>query len=686
FTSQGTTVSVGGGERDVAIGSIRHAGVMNDDVGYKFAMQYYEGNDWEHFEPIEPDSIALYRASATGNDTVKAKFKNDRDFKITKLSGEGRLDYLIGDNTSLVLNGGFNQASSIELTGLGAGQAIDWTYWYTQARINYKDFFVQGFVNASDAGDTYLLNTGQLIVDKSKLWVLQAQQRYAANEKTALTFGVDALFTRPNTESTINGRNENSDNINEYGFYVQGDHILNDKFKLVGAMRVDKNDQLEDPVYSPRGGIVFQPDANNNFRFTYNRAFSTPDNNNLFLDLMVSQNPFNTGYDLRVQGVPESGFHWTYDNSGDPMYSTAFDNFAGTYEISNQAFMDAAWQTNRAITTIGVENNLRDAGQSESTISAVSAMLDGVTPLTLTNVGNMMMLFDQDNLTFIPTDPSYIEDIERMKPTTTHTFEFGYKGIVNNKFQFSIDAYRTQKDNFVGPLTVENPTVHLNATQLQAELTTAIGTAYAGSDATTQATLTNVFDPIAAGGNGNGNPVDELVAIYTRGGAGLPFGVFTPEEQLDPNAVLITYRNFGEVTYYGTDLAFAYHVNQNWNFGGTYSYVSKNFFEKGPDQVHDIYLNAPKNKFGLFLRYVNAQKHLNSQIRFRWVEGFDMASPFFGTSVETYNVVDFNLGIDVIDNTHLSLTVQNLFDNMHTEFVGGAELGRLAIMRVTQTF
>ena len=160
----------------------------------------------------------------------------------------------------------------------------------------------------------------------------------------------------------------------------------------------------------------------------------------------------------------------------------------------------------------------------------------------------------------------------------------------------------------------------------------------------------------------------------------------SPIEQNDPSSVLITYRNFGEITFYGADLAAAYHFNHNWNIGGTYSYVSKNFFAKDANQVHDIYLNAPKNKFGLYLNYINPKLNLNSQLRFRWVDAFKMASPYFGNEVSQYSIFDLNFGIDIIENTHLSLTVQNILDNKHTEFVGGAEIGRLAIMRVTQNF
>ncbi len=690
FSSQGTTISVGGGERDVAIFSGRHAGVLGEKIGYKFTGQYYQGTDWEHNEPSEPDSLVLfnryYTETGTVDDTIKTLFKSERDFDIKKISATGRVDFVLGENSSLIFNGGFNQSTGIELTGLGAGQVDGWSYKYAQARLNYKDLFIQTFVNASDAGDTYLLETGQMIVDKSKLWVTQIQHRYEPNEKSSLTYGIDALYTRPNTENTINGRNEEADNINEYGVYIQGDYKFTDKLKFVGAFRVDDNDQLEDKVYSPRAGLVYQPDANNNFRFTYNRAFTTPDNNNLFLDILVKKNPFFTGLDLRVQGVPETGFTWRYDGNGNPMFRSGFDGYSQWHSLDDQTLMNAAWQTNRAVTTGGIQQSLAAAGLDPTQIAGIALMLDAITPSTLTNVGNMMMVFDQDLLTFVPASPDNIEDIDRMRPTITQTLEVGYKGVYNNNFQFSIDAYRTQKDDFVGPLTIENPTIHLNGTELAAELTTAIGTAYAGADALTQGTLLATFDALASGGNGNGTPVDELVAAYTTGGAGLPFGVFAPEQQNDPNAVLISYRNFGEITFYGADLAAAYHINQNWNIGATYSYVSKNFFAKSASQVHDIYLNAPKNKFGTYLNYANPSNNISAQLRFRWVEGFKMSSPFFGSEVKTYNLIDFNFGFDIVNNTQFSLSVQNVLDNMHSEFVGGAEMGRLAIARITQSF
>jgi iron complex outermembrane receptor protein len=149
---------------------------------------------------------------------------------------------------------------------------------------------------------------------------------------------------------------------------------------------------------------------------------------------------------------------------------------------------------------------------------------------------------------------------------------------------------------------------------------------------------------------------------------------------------LVTYRNFGDISYYGTDLSFNYHLNRNWNFGGTYSYISKNYFGKSEDQVHDINLNAPRHKFGLNLQYLYPQWGFDVSSRFRFVDAFDMDSPFYGSTVESYRLVDINVGVGFVYHTRLSLTVQNLLDNKHIEFVGGPEMGRLAILRLSRTF
>jgi iron complex outermembrane receptor protein len=699
FGSEGTTVSIGGGERELFSGSFRHAGSHKNQIGYKVSGQYYQGLDWKRTEPSEEQEpiIQLFRPSNDGREYIGEPFANERDFDIERMSGEGRLDYLASDNTALTFNAGFNRSSSIELTGLGAGQAIDWTYWYAQSRLTYKDLFLQAFVNGSDAGDTYLLNTGQMIVDKSRLWVGQVQHSYAPSDRTRFTYGIDVLLTRPNTDGTINGRNEDDDNINEIGGYLQGDFQLNERFKFVGAFRVDDNDQLEDLVFSPRAALTFQPNDQHNLRATYNRAFSTPDNNNLYLDLLQSANPFRTGIDVRVQGVPESGFHFRFDGD-DPMFRSqlapAIGGEASDYfALDDPLFTNVMWGAGSGAIQDGFAAALAaDTLTSPMIDSVVLASLVAVTPNALPGLTNVMYTLDPDVGGFVPTNLDNLADIDRMRPTITETFEIGYKGVLFDRLRFSVDAYRTEKNDFVGPLTVETPNVFLDGPTLYGELRTVLENTLADPNNAGYVAALMFLDELDQGGNADGIILDELLTMYTNGVNGVPvmaFGTVTPEEALNPTDVLITYRNFGDIAFYGADFGFDYHLNRNWDFGGSYSYVSKNFFDEdqdGNDLVHEIRLNAPRHKYGLRAKYTNSSVGLTVGSRLRFVDAFEMASPFFGSEVKAYTVVDLTTGIDVMTNMRFALTVQNILDNKHAEFVGAPEIGRLTIARLTQTF
>ena len=702
FAENGTTVSIGGGEREVFVGSFRHSGSYNGRIGYKVTGQYYRGLDWKSQDPLEPDFIRFFRPSVSGPIFESGSISNERNFKFKKISGEGRVDFLLDNNTSLIFNGGFNQANNIELTGIGAAQAIDWTNLYTQARLKHKDLFMQAYVNASNAGETYLLRSGQLIVDRSKLWAAQIQHRYSPFDKLNLTYGIDALFTRPATEATINGRNEASDNTTEVGAYTHADYNLSDEFRLVGALRLDHHNKLGDMFWSPRVGLIFQPNRDHSFRGTYNRAFQNPDNNSLFLDVLQEQDPFGVGaafepvlgfspaIDIRVQGVPYSGFHWSFDGNGNPRFRSSFAPLGGLssndfIDFNDPVFTNIMWQLGRGAVISSLPDTLANCGFDSAGIDSFVTAVDNLVGTTVSGVKNSLMTLNPDIQAFVPTKLADIADIAPLKPTITETFEFGYKGVVNNRIQISADVYTTRKFDFIGPLTVETPNVFLDPATLQLVLAGDLSTAYNSASASDQSVL-DQLDLASCGGNGNGTPVDELTAMFASGAAAIPFGTASPIEATDPAAVLITYRNFGEITFYGADLALDVQLNRFLAFRGTYSYVSKNFFAKGTDQIHDIYLNAPKHKYGIQVRYTNQKWKLMADSRLRWVDAFDMLSPFIGHSVESFAVLDANFDWQFVAATHLTVTIQNILNNEHNEFVGAPRLGRLVIGRLTHSF
>ena len=79
FASRGTQLSVGAGERNVLLGSLRHAGVAGETLGYRVSAQLYRGTDWKFFNPAEPDSVVRGIVSPEGRTDVGGLVDNRRD-------------------------------------------------------------------------------------------------------------------------------------------------------------------------------------------------------------------------------------------------------------------------------------------------------------------------------------------------------------------------------------------------------------------------------------------------------------------------------------------------------------------------------------------------------------------------------------------------------------------------------
>ncbi|MGH7545535.1 MAG: TonB-dependent receptor, partial [Gemmatimonadota bacterium] len=302
--TQETTLSLVGGEREVGQAAFRHSGLFSENVGYKFSGTYFRGRDWLFTEDVGEEEASAFAQACLTNpvatnpactpflpapgqnpDTARLQRVGQRDFDAERFAGEVRLDFRLGEETGLVLSSGVSQlGSSIEMTGIGAAQARDWRYTYVQARLRHKELFAQSYINFSDAGETYLLRDGSLIEDNSFLYVGQVQHGLNVGERQRFIYGVDFIQTIPRTDSTINGINEEDDDITEVGGYVQSETRLSPQFDLVTAARLDYHSVVEDLVFSPRVAVVFRPQPGHNFRATYNRAFSQPTTNNLFLD------------------------------------------------------------------------------------------------------------------------------------------------------------------------------------------------------------------------------------------------------------------------------------------------------------------------------------------------------------------------------------------------------------------
>jgi len=652
----GTRVSIAGGERSVFQGQFRSGVRLSERVGFKVSGQYSQGNDWFYEDPVE----VAAKAANPGDPRI-----GNRDFDQKRWGGEARLDLRPWDDGELIFNAGINSSvSSIELTGIGAGQADDWTYSYVQTRLNKGGFFGQVFLNSSNAGETYLLRTGQPISDESKFFASQLQYALDVGERQEFIAGFDAQFTRPQTLGTITGRNEDDDDINEIGGYLHSTTGLSDKVDLVAALRIDSHNRLEDLVFSPRAALVFRPNENQNVRLTFNRAFSTPTTNNLFLDLKAGEIPIGSlRYDIRTLGTPESGFTFNQTCQGGLGGYCMYSPFApGTQLPANGA---ALWD---GVVPVVLGGAAQANPALAPLVPTLTALLSGG---DLSSLQSLFRRFNQEQLTFVE-DQMGPTDIERMRPTITNTIEVGYKGLVGGKFLLSADLYRTQVEDFVGPLRVETPSVFLDPASVGALI---------------QARLT----PLVQQGAIDQATLAALVPQLAAGFAQIPLGVVAPDQS--PNSdIILAYRNFGDVDFWGFDMAGQFLATERVSFTGSYSHVSDECFDFDSDgsctSANDIALNAPSDKGSFGVRFDDERRGFSAEGRARFTASFPVNSGVYIGEIESYTVFDanFNYQLPFYPGASFGVTASNLFNNEHQEFIGAPEIGRLVLTRLQFEF
>lgn len=688
LTSQGTSVTLGGGEQSVLQGSYRSAFLVSENLGVKISGQYLTGEDWEYVDPDEnaarmaaqarPEFCQADRTSR-GLDPASAQAACSRvgvrDFDIQRWSVEARSDWRFSETGTLVGTYGRTSSSGIEMTGLGAAQSNGWIYEFFQARLNVDRFFAQAYYNTTDSGGTsYLLRDGTALADASTLFVAQAQQGISIfDDVQDFTFGVDYFRTRPETFGQIYGINEDDDDTDEWGVYLQSETALSPRLRLILAGRVDAHSHLADNVWSPRAALVFQPRENQSLRLTYNRAFSTPTSLNLFVDISggFAPEPLGSlGYSTRAFGTGKNG--WSLQNAD------------GTLRGMRSPFTPAV---------LGGPGQLLPADpsvlwplavgilQAQGAIDAQQAALLGSLSPTANDIG--LLLLDPVTSTLTPAAAARLPDVPPLHESYTESFELGWTAVIGNRVSVSADVYRMKKNDFVSPLLIQTPLILLNGQDVGNYLAVPVGTAV------TQQLMAAGMDPATAQA-----AAASVVGELATGIGSIPLGVVSSDETGSHGPDLVgSYRNVGDVEVMGADLGVQAFLSDAWSVSGTYSWVDKDYFQTAAGPT--IALNAPKQKGTLGLAYRNLSSGLSASVRGRYTGAFPAQSTVFvGTRcitgdpgeddcIDAATLLDLTAGYQV-PNTRatLQLSVNNVLDTRYRSFVGVPEVGRFAMLRV----
>lgn len=689
FAAPGTTVSVDGGNQDYLRGAVRTAWVLSQKLAVKGTFDIMRGTEW-----------GFPKADSIGNPADPSDDeKKPRDPDIRRYGGEARVDFRPTPGTEIIANYGRSKAgSAVEPTGLGPAQVKDWVYQTYQLRARVNRLFGQVFMNTSDAGETYLLQKIKsttncpnvadqaCIIDKSRQIAAQLQHGLDFGSRQRFVYGIDYIHTIPRTEGTINGSNEDDDDITEVGGYLHSVTSLTKQFELTAAARVDKHSRLEDAVFSPRVALVFKPTENNSLRLTYNRAFSTPSTNNLFLDLVANQTAI---LNIKALGTPETGFQFRRDCAAGlgSLCMKVFPAFGGTGAFVPANPYANSFAVARAGIIAALTQQFQGAGltaaQAAGAAQATAQFLGSRTP-TAEQVGTTLLIPPVGGAAGFVVHPNQLFDIDRPKPTIHEVIEGGYKGIIADRLQLSLDVWHEKRKNFVGPLQLETPLVFLNGQALGAYFGQQLATFFPtiGLPAAAAAQVAAGLATALPGSN-------PTIACSATTPAGCPLGVVNFDTPAAGNDVIVAYRSYSKpIKLWGSDLGADLSLTRDFSVAGTYSWVNKGIFKKEDLGTRDdVSLNAPRNKHTLTVRYRNEDNGWGAELRERHVDAFNTLA-FVGGPVDAYTLVDAGISYRprFMDGALIAVNGTNILNEVHREFSLGSEIGRMIITRLQVTF
>ena len=293
FQDPGTSFALSGGSRRYLNVQFRQAGVLGDEVGYKFTGQWGRADEWG----LDPDNardaaeLGRYRVyedpespALEGRNFVVRDVDEDgsaeaqlrREDLYRRYNVNGLLTYRVDRATALSLRGGYASLTSPLQSPIGTLQASNLGYTYGQLRLDAGDFSAQVGLDRNLSGDgTYLYRTGNAITDEGTRVEGRAQYGFGMDRlNTDVLVGSELEVTR--LQAISDGTTPDEDAFSTFGTYLQTITPLASSVSLTLAGRADYLSVRDEVQVSPRAALVYTPAPKHAFRASYNRTASVP--------------------------------------------------------------------------------------------------------------------------------------------------------------------------------------------------------------------------------------------------------------------------------------------------------------------------------------------------------------------------------------------------------------------------
>ena len=697
FKYPGTTLQVqsGGIQNDGGMFSgnnlmksvfFRHA-VSNEEktFGYKFNLRHLEHGEWD-LNAAQKTSI--FGAGGTRNivDPINgAQVGTVSDIKDASSTGaDATLYYKPNNNFSLTTVAGIgNTVGNAWTSGTGEVFANN-TQGFLQFRLNTKNLFVQYNYTANVAGKTgdkigFNYRTGGVSYIDSKQSQLQVQYEIPFEKlNTDISVGFEHKFARFESYKRTFGRNEGNTDYRLYGAYASSKTKLSDKLTLSLAGRYDSYAFLGGKKsISPRAGLVFKPTNRHSFRLTYNKAHIPNDALTMFMDLPVQ--PI-------VVGGNQVANAWLLGNSTGQTFNNIKTKWLGPLAAAP------------AYDGIGMSHAIAFGTVNAGMIPALQAgALDALLPVGMGPVARMFIpwMQNQNTLaavagtgrvtrgTLIDSSGNVVDlnkgDASKLQVNTT--YEFGFKGMLSDNLIWSVDIYNTQKENFIAQTTL-SPFVTLNGiggdlatTMYPLALAQATALGFSGASVPTAAQAAQVIAGL----------YQSSTASFATGPVGIietdqaPTGTSVP-------SVMMGYKNFGKISYWGFDTAFKYKPTDNLTLFANYSVISQTEFE-GDDfgkyavnETGTYFMNHSKHRVKTGLNYARGKWIFGASHKYD--DGFNASMGVYSGNVPQKNIYDTNIGYKLNSKTQIDIALYNVTNKKYSLFPGMPEMGTMGMATV----
>jgi len=259
-----------------------HARAVNDRWAYKISAGGYTSDALPRPTGAIPNGTGTQYPSFANQGTTQPKF-------------DTRVDYDAPDGKyKLAMAGGYSGTDGIIHTGIGPFDMTGVSVSYGTMRYARNAFKFNVFTNILNGDATGLLAVGldgKPIPFKfdTKTFDVEVGNINTFVNRHVLSYGGNVRFNA--FDLSIAPR---ADNRTELGGYVQDEIFFSNTVRMSIGARIDKYDNIEDPVFSPRLALILKPAADHAVRLSFNKAFRSPSVINNFLDTAIV-NQLNLG-------------------------------------------------------------------------------------------------------------------------------------------------------------------------------------------------------------------------------------------------------------------------------------------------------------------------------------------------------------------------------------------------------